>query len=323
MQTVNIDDTNQGKRVDAFVSGNFKVHSRSFLKHNWDTLVSVNGKTEKPSYKLRVGDVIEVSDQDVDKLLEEHSYGEIIPQHHDLDIIYEDKDFLIVNKPKGIVVHPGVGNPKDTLVNYVVEYLQSKEEYDVRMLRGGIVHRLDKPVSGLILFAKTAEAQLYFQKQFEEHTIEKIYLATVEYEGNIDNELKGKIPKKPLDVSEELDLLIKNNFQTDESWLKAEGYIGRSTINRMKMIFKTYTFNHGKYALSYIKPLDDKQFLIIIKTGRMYQIRATLEYLGVHIVGDTQFKTLKGGEIPEAIELESILLSCKDMQGNMLIKRLK
>jgi len=323
MQTVCIDISNQGIRADAFVSGAFKVHSRSFLKHNWDRLVSINGKPGKPSYKLREGDMVEVLDQEVDKILEDHSYGKIIPQHHVFDIVYENSDFLIVNKPKGLVVHPGVGNPQDTLVNYVVEYLESKGEYDARMERGGIVHRLDKPVSGLILFAKTVESQLYFQKQFEEHIVEKVYLATVEYGNDLNNELSEKIPSIQLDVSKELDVLVQNNFEIDENWLKVEGYIGRSSINRMKMIFKTYPFNNGRTALSYVKPLSKTDFLVIIKTGRMYQIRASLEYLGVNVVGDTLFQTLKGGAIPDAIELESILLSCKDMQGNMLIKRLK
>lgn len=323
MPTVQIDETNYGGRVDTFVSTNFKVHSRSFLKHNWERLVSVNGKPGKPSYKLRKGDIVEVLDDEVDKMLEEYSYGEIIPQHHALDIVFENKDLLIVNKPKGIVVHPGVGNPHDTLVNYVVEYLQSKGEYDTRIVRGGLVHRLDKPVSGLILFAKTSEAQLYFQKQFEEHKVEKVYLATIEYGKSINYELKEKFPKQQLDVSKELDILIQNNFQTDNSWLKVEGYIGRSSINRMKMIFKAYPFNHARYALSYVKPLSENTVLVMIKTGRMYQIRATLEYLGVNIVGDTMFKTLKGGAIPDTIALESILLSCKDMQGNILTKRLR
>lgn len=323
MQTVHIDETNQGVRADAFVSNNFKVHSRSFLKHNWERLISINGKSGKPSYKLRKGDVLEILDQEVDKLLEEHSYGEIIPQHHELDIKYEDKDFLIINKPKNLVVHPGVGNPKDTLVNYVVEYLQSKEEYDTRMERGGIVHRLDKPVSGLILFAKNAEAQLYFQKQFEEHRVEKIYLAEIEYGNDLNNELKEKFPAKPLDASEELDILVQNNFELDDSWLKLEGHIGRNPINRMKMVFKTYSFNHARTALSYVKPISENQCLIMIKTGRMYQIRATLEYLGANIVGDTLFKSLKGGEIPDEIELESVLLCCDDMHGKRLINRLK
>jgi len=323
MQTVQIDDTNQGIRADTFVSTNYQVHSRSFLKHNWENLVTINGNVGKPSYKLRKGDVLVISDDQVNKILEDHSYGEIVPQHHALDIVYEDKDFLIINKPKGIVVHPGVGNPKDTLVNYVVEYLQSKEEYDARMERGGIVHRLDKPVSGLILFAKTAESQLYFQKQFEEHSIEKVYLAKVEYGNDLNNELRSRIPSKPLDVSEELDILEERKFEIDDSWMKVEGYIGRSSINRMKMIFKTYSFNHSRTALSYVKPINENEFLVIIKTGRMYQIRATLEYLGTNIVGDTLFETLKGGAIPDSIELESILLSCKDMQGNMLTRRLK
>jgi len=323
MQTVHIDETNQGIRADAFVSTNFKVHSRSFLKHNWERLISINGKMGKPSYKLRKGDVLEIQDEEVDKLLEEHSYGDIIPQHHTLDIVYEDKDFLIINKPKNLVVHPGVGNPKDTLVNYVVEYLQSKNEYDTRMERGGIVHRLDKPVSGLILFAKNAESQLYFQKQFEEHNVEKIYLAKVEYENDLNEELREKFPTKPLDVSEELDKLVQNNFEIDGTWLKVEGYIGRSSINRMKMAFKTYSFNHGRAALSYIKPVSENEFLVIIKTGRMHQIRATMEYLRANIVGDTLYKTLKGGIAPDEIALESILICCNDMQGKRLINRLK
>jgi 23S rRNA pseudouridine1911/1915/1917 synthase len=323
MQTVHIDETNQGNRADAFVSNNFKVHSRSFLKHNWERLISINGQSGKPSYKLRKGDVLEILDQEVDKLLEEHSFGEIIPQHHSLDIVYEDKDFLIINKPKNLVVHPGVGNPRDTLVNYVVEYLQSKNEYDTRMERGGIVHRLDKPVSGLILFAKNAEAQLYFQKQFEEHNVEKIYLAEVEYGNDINSELKAMIPHEPLDVSKELDTLVKNNFETDSSWLKIEGYVGRSSINRMKMVFKAYSFNHGRAALSYIKPISENEFLVIIKTGRMHQIRATIEYLGANIIGDTLYKTLKGGAAPDEIGLESILICCNDMQGKRLINRLR
>lgn len=323
MQTVHIDQTNYGGRADVFVSSTFNVHSRSFLRNNWERLITINGKSEKPSYKLRIGDVLEVLDQDVDRILEDKAYDKIIPQKKEVDIIYEDKDFIIINKPKGISVHPGIGNPQDTLANYVVGYLDAKGEYDARMERGGIVHRLDKPVSGLILFAKNAEAQLYFQKQFEEHKVDKVYLAKVEIGENINTELKEKIPAIPLDASEELDILVKNNFETDSSWLKVDGYIGRSTMNRMKMIFRAYIFNHARTALSYIKPLSENEFLVIIKTGRMYQIRATLEYLGVHIIGDTMFKSLKGGAIPESIELESILLSCKDMQGNMFLKRLK
>lgn len=323
MQTVHIDEKNSGKRADVFVSSTFKVHSRSFLKHYWKELISINDKWEKPSYKLREGDVVEVSEQKVNEILEDNSYGIIVPQYHTIDIVYEDDAFLIVNKPKGIVVHPGIGNPKNTLVNYVVGYLSAKGEYDASMERGGIVHRLDKSVSGLMLFAKTTEAQLYFKKQFEEHNVEKVYLAEVELNENVREELRVKIPPKHLNVSQELDILIKNKFVADDSWLKVDGYIGRSQINRMKMIFKVLPFNHAKYALSYIKPLSAKEILVRIKTGRMYQIRATLEYLGVHIVGDSLFKTMKGGEIPSSIELESVLLSCKDMKGNTFIERLR
>jgi 23S rRNA pseudouridine1911/1915/1917 synthase len=323
MQTANIDTQNQGKRADSFITENFNIPSRSFLQKNWKGIVTINNEDVKPSYKLRVGDCIKVRDELVEDILERNRTDTIIPQSSDLNIILENKDFLVINKPKGIPVHPGIGNMDKTLANYVVGYLKEKGELDPKIERGGIVHRLDKSVSGLILFAKTFEAQKYFQKQFEEHNVNKIYYATVIPPKSMNTEIEHLTLGKPLSAENEIGNLIARNFEVDNTWLKVEGYIGRSSVNRMKMVFRKYPYGKAKYALTYIKPMDDKNLLIIIKTGRMYQIRATLEYLGLSIVGDTLFETMKGGKIPDEIELESVVLSSKDMRGKTFIARLK
>ncbi len=322
MQTATIDETSQGERLDTYICQNFKIPSRSFLQNHWEKIVSLNGSKIKPAYKVRIGDIIEIREEEIEKILKENSLDTIIPEKYNLDIVMENDDFLVINKPKGIAVHPGIGNLKDTLANYVVGYLNEKGEYDSRIERGGIVHRLDKSVSGLIIFAKNLEAQRFLQKQFEEHTVNKIYMAKVEIDAESSKDLLACIPMKELNAKAEMDKLVANNFEIDESWYKAEGYIGRSKMNRMKMIFKTYPFGNAKYALSYIKPLSQKEVLVMIKTGRMYQIRATLEYLGINIVGDTLFETFKGGRIPEAIELESVLLSMKDTDEKTFVCRL-
>lgn len=322
MQTAKIDQTSQGERIDSFVTQKFNIPSRSFLKHNWEKLVTVNEKLVKPSYKLRIDDVVQLEEGEVKTILENNNQSAIIPQICPLDIVKETDDYLIINKPKGIAVHPGVGNTKDTLANYVAGYLEEQGNYDRRMDRGGIVHRLDKSVSGLIIFAKNLEAQKFFQKQFEEHTVNKIYLAKVDTGVSNSKEFAKYFPEESIDAKEVIDSLIFNNFELDDSWFKAEGYISRSNMNRMKMIFKTYQSPNSRYCLSYLKPISKDEILIIIKTGRMYQIRATLEYLGINIKGDTLFETHKGGKIPSAIELQSVLLSMKDLQGETFVSRL-
>lgn len=322
MQTANIDQTAQGERIDSYITKIFKIPSRSFLKNNWENLVSLNGELVKPSYKLRVGDTIQLEEEKIDTILKESATDVIIPQESPLNIVKETENFLIINKPKGIAVHPGVGNSQNTLVNYVVGYLTKNGLYDNRMDRGGIVHRLDKSVSGLIVFAKNLESQKSLQKQFEEHSINKIYLAKVNIGKNASKEFLDYIPTESLDSKQEIDKLVSNSFEIDNSWFKAEGYIRRSNLNRMKMVFKTYPSPNAKYCLSYLKPLNRNEILIIIKTGRMYQIRATLESLGINIVGDTLFETRKGGKIPNSIELESVLLSIRDLNGETFIFRL-
>ena len=230
----------------------------------------------------------------------------------------------MLKKPKGISVHPGVNNTKDTLANFVVGYLTKNGEYDATMDRGGVVHRLDKSVSGLIVFAKNKIMQKHLQKQFENHTVQKIYLADIVMGENTKAEVFSKIPEKEIDPQTVIDEFVRNGgIEEGNEWLKVEGYIGRSSVNRKKTIFKTYPSGNAKYALSFIRFLSKEKALVVIKTGRMYQIRASLEYLGIYIKGDTLFQTLKGGDTPNAIELESIYLAFEDMQGRLVIYRLR
>lgn len=323
MKTAIIDQSQQGQRIDTLVVSLWKVPSRSFLQNHWNELISINDLETKPSYHVRIGDILKMDEEKIEGIQKANSYSKVISQEGNIDIVLETKDFLVINKPKGIAVHPGVKNTKNTLANYVVGYLESNGQYDERMDRGGIVHRLDKPVSGLILFAKNIEAQKYFQKQFEAHTVNKVYFANVKILEKISKEFLPFIPKVPLNPKIEIDNLVLKDFEIDDSWMKVEGYIGRSNVNRMKMIFRKYPAGNAKSSLTYIKPLSDHELLIIIKTGRMYQIRATLEYLGINIMGDTLFESIKGGRIPEGIELESILLSCLNMEKERFIVRLK
>lgn len=324
MSTVQIAQEHENKRADAYICESFKVHSRSFLTKNWNSLVLINGKPSKPSYRLKVGDRVEVREEKVNNILSDSSYDKITPQNHPLDIIYESDSYLVINKPKGISVHPGVGNSKDTLANYVAGYLVKKGEYDTTMSRAGVVHRLDKPVSGLIVFAKNSEMQSYLQKQFESHRVQKMYYAKVVLRENTSKEVFEKLPNKKVNTTDIIDDFVRTGVQDlNGEWLKVEGYIGRSEVNRRKMIFKPYPFGNAKYALSYFRFLSDTEALVVIKTGRMYQIRASFEYLGIYIEGDTLFKSLKGGPTPDKISLASVLLSFEEPSGKLAIYRLK
>lgn len=159
--------------------------SRTFIAENLGEIFYVNGKRIKPSYKFKKGDEYDIDYEKVNSLINDQTKQEsLLSQEKDLNIVYEDENCIVINKESGVVVHPGSGNTHNTLANYVKGYLMEKGEFDKKVKRGGVVHRLDKGVSGLILFAKNAKAQEYFQNQFEKHLVQKIYYAKVEYGKN-------------------------------------------------------------------------------------------------------------------------------------------
>jgi len=320
MEKINIGEKLSGQRIDKClvdILKNFdiKIPSRSLLQQLTGEKVLVNGGIVKRSYKLKEGDVLEIDKEAFQSALEKIDLSiSIVPQKKELEIVYEDSNYIVLNKEKGMVVHPGVGNSKGTLANYIRGYLEEKQEYDPLVDRAGIVHRLDKGVSGLMVVAKKKEMQEFLKKQFQNHEVEKIYRMETE-----------KFKESELDMLEIVDgFSLEDGVDIDKRWLTVKGYIGRSRSNRIRMEFKSYEFGGSKFAVSHFLRIGEDTFLVKIDTGRMHQIRATLFYLGRYITGDSLYTPGSRVFTPDSINLESIYLSFKDSSGEKKIfNRLK
>lgn len=296
----------EGLRIDSVVSDILKEKSlsRAMIQKYILYGCKVNNKQCKKSYKLKVGDVLILDEKYWEEKKKDMDLSkDIVSQKGDIDIRYEDDDLIVLYKPKGLVVHPGVGSRDNTLANYLRFYLEQKGEYDFLLDRAGIVHRLDKGVSGLMVVAKSKHTQEYLKGEFSRKNVIKIYHAYLEESKKVGQVVDIKKYLKNMNI----------NLQPWKSWEKVEGYIGRDRINRFKMEFRTYEFPGSKYALSYIL-FSNNEALIKIDTGRMHQIRATLKYLGYHIKGDK----LYGKGVGDEIMLESVLLSFVKEDGNRL-----
>lgn len=316
--TQHIVNENQiGVRLDRFLVNVCPEFSRSFLAENVGSFVLVDGKKVKRSLKLKVGQSVTIDELGLKQKYEQEKYsieeqGKIVAQKGEIFVFYEDEDYLVLKKQAGLVVHPGIGHRDDTLANYVKQYLVEKGEYDLELKRAGIVHRLDMPVSGLIVFAKNFVSQKHLMQQFESHSVLKIYY--VEYVKKEEKKIfteYGRI--------EDIYLLIEQYKRGEDldlqKWMEVTGSMKRDPSNRKRMLFQRLLEDENlKNAKSYILPLSDSKMCVLIKTGRMHQIRATLKSLGLAIKGDVLYGWK--GEACDEISLKSIVLGFVDRGNN-------
>lgn len=256
MEKYIVKQDDENKRLDAYVSyRNERITRTAAQRLIEENHILVNGKNQKASYKVKSGDIITVEEP---KPKEIELKAENIP----IDIIYEDDDIIVVNKPKGMVVHPANGNPDGTLVNAIMAICKDSLSGIGGEIRPGIVHRLDKDTSGLLIVAKNDEAHVKMSEQIKNHEVKKTYIALV----------RG---------------VVKENEATIDM------PIGRSQSDRKKMAVN----KNGKNAITHIKVLKryDKYTLleIHIETGRTHQIRVHLSYIGYPIIGDYTYSNGK------------------------------
>jgi len=240
-----------GIRLDRFVSQQQPQLSRTYAqKLISEGYIIVNGKAAKPGLKLENGDAVSISMPPPEP---DHIEAEDIP----LDIVYQDKDLLVIDKPAGMTVHPAPGNPKHTLANAVLTYFPDlPTSGDAK--RPGIVHRLDKDTSGLIIVAKSRLALNKLSDQFKEHSVLKIYLVLV----------KGKLSPQ-------------NGF--------IEAPIGRDPRNRQRMAV-VEKGRDARTEYKVIKYVGNCSLLEIrLETGRTHQIRVHLSAIGYPVVGDATY----------------------------------
>lgn len=267
---LNVDEAADGVRIDKFLSDTLTEYSRSFIqKIIKDELVLANDKHVKSNYKVAAGDVLNIT-------VPECKTPEIEPENIPLDIIYEDDDIIVVNKPKGMVVHPAAGHYSGTLVNALMYHCKDNLSGINGVSRPGIVHRIDMNTTGVIVACKNDKAHQNLSEQLKVHSITRKYVA-----------------------------IVHGNIKEDE--LTISGTIGRSLSDRKKMAMNV---RNGKPATTHVKVLERfGQYTYIecqLETGRTHQIRVHLSSINHPLVGDDVY-----GRKKEEFKLQGQTLHAK------------
>lgn len=261
-----VDNGQEPLRIDKFLISRIERGTRNKLQQAINTgMVLVNGKEIRPNYKVKPKDeIIVYSDTNPEESV-------VVPENIPLNIVFEDDSMMIINKPVGMVVHPGSGNYSGTLLNGVAYYLQQKNpslSEDV-LPRFGLVHRIDKNTSGLLVLAKTEHAMRMLAKQFFDHTVKRQYVA-----------------------------LVWGDMQEDEGTVVA--HIGRHL--RFRKLFAAYPEgDHGKDAITHYKVMERFGYVTLVQcvleTGRTHQIRVHMKHIGHPLFSDDFYggdKIVKG-----------------------------
>ncbi len=262
----------KGQRIDKYLCEQTQLTRSRIQQLIEQGAVEVNGKATKSNYKINPGDLIEVSYEDLSEL-------DVVAQDIPLDIRYEDSDVIVINKPRGMVVHPANGNQQGTLVNALLYHCKDLSGIN-GVLRPGIVHRIDKDTTGLIIVAKNDKAHLELSKQLQDKTVNRLYYA-----------------------------LVHGTFAHDYGTIDAP--IGRDETDRQKM---AVTEKNSKEARTHFRVLERfKDYSLVecrLETGRTHQIRVHMRYIDHPIVGDEKYgyrRTMKiGGQLLHAHQLEFV-----------------
>ncbi|KFC22109.1 RluA family pseudouridine synthase [Epilithonimonas lactis] len=266
---ITVDKKQEPLRIDKFLLIFRQNSSRNKIAQTCKAgNVIVNGNPVKQNYRVKPGDEISVL------LAHPPRENTIIPQDIPINIVYEDNDLVVVDKDPGMVVHPGFGNWDGTLVNALAYHFSKDPNYNSDLDRVGLVHRIDKDTSGLLVIAKTEYALSFLAKQFFDRTTKRLYWAFVW--GN-----------------------VKDDTGT------VTGHIGRHPKNRMQM----YTYDdgsHGKHAVTHYKVLERFRYMTWIEckleTGRTHQIRAHLKHIGHTLFNDARYEgniAMRGVDLPK------------------------
>ena len=269
-------------RLDIYIASlNLDISRSMAQKKIKNKEVLVNGKEEKESYKLKVGDTVEI-------ILTEPKETKLKSEDIPLDIVYEDEDIIVVNKAKGMVVHPGNGNPEGTLVNAILNHCKGTLSGIGGEIRPGIVHRIDKDTSGLLVIAKNDKAHINISEQIKNRQVKKIYTA-----------------------------LIRGNLPEDRATINMP--IGRSIQDRKKMAVR----KDGKEAVTHIEVQKRYQNYTLIKvkidTGRTHQIRVHMAQIGYPIIGDEVYSNGKNEFGVKGQMLHSTILEFKHPTTNKVM----
>lgn len=276
-----VQENEAGERADLFLAKKIPDFSRGQIQQAIDAAaITIDGKIIKSSYKLREGNTILVDEK---YFADQNQPTKLLAEKIPLDVIYENKDLLVINKPAGLVVHPAAGNKTGTLVNAILNYDpkianavhdKSKQE---SLMRPGIIHRLDKDTSGVLLVAKTKKVLTSLSKQLQNKTIKKKYLALVygwpQEAGRIKSYLaRGKKNRKIV--------------------VEVESRLGKEAVSNYKVI-------------SFLTTADDKNHLALIEieipTGRTHQIRVQFKGIGHPLIGDQIYNTKGSKKISDVL----------------------